>query len=43
VLYHLLSHFTPQIGASLPALLLAGSLQWGLGQGRQWLAVGESR
>ncbi|WP_375162897.1 putative hydroxymethylpyrimidine transporter CytX [Pseudomonas sp. LS44] len=32
VLYHLLAHFAPQIGASLPALLLAGGLQFALGR-----------
>ncbi|WP_430472520.1 putative hydroxymethylpyrimidine transporter CytX [Zestomonas insulae] len=40
VLYHLLAHFAPQIGASLPALLLAGGLQFALGRafGAQALA-----
>jgi len=32
VTYHLLANLLPDVGATLPALLLAGGLQWVLGQ-----------
>jgi hypothetical protein len=31
--YHLLANVLPDVGATLPALLLAGGLQWLLGRG----------
>ena len=34
VTYHLLANFMPDVGATLPALLLAGVLQWVLGRKR---------
>jgi NCS1 family nucleobase:cation symporter-1 len=30
--YHLLANFYPDVGATLPALILAGALQWLLGR-----------
>ncbi|AYC34538.1 putative hydroxymethylpyrimidine transporter CytX [Pseudomonas cavernae] len=39
VLYHLLSRFAPEIGASLPALLLAGGLQFALGRAFGTVAI----
>ena len=32
VTYHALANFMPDVGATLPALLLAGVLQWVLGR-----------
>ena len=32
VTYHVLANFMPDVGATLPALMLAGVLQWVLGR-----------
>jgi NCS1 family nucleobase:cation symporter-1 len=34
VTYHLLANFMPDVGATLPALLLAGLLQWVAGRSK---------